>query len=185
MDTHARQAEEFARLLRQTPDGCKALDSCQQLLEDPEQREFTAAVGQPYDGWTDGQLSSLGQIAALYAGDQFDVIRIRVGAAPGDSPDVHRARLKRLPDLFVTLVYDRPTDAGDGVLSWRPQAAAGLPCGWANSAPLAIGYADASSTFQHLTERGVAARWPSGSPDIWLFGFTSFTSWVTWKHEDL
>lgn len=186
METHAREAEEFARLLRQTPDGSKALDSCQQLLEDPEQRDFTAAVGQPYDGWTDGQLSALGKVAALYYGEQFDVVRIPAGACPSNgSPDVDRARLAKLPDLFVPLVYDRPTEDGDGIFSWRAPAAPGLPCGWAHSAPLSIGYADASGTLQHLTQRGVVARWPYGSEYVWLFGFTSFTAWVTWKHDDL
>lgn len=186
MDTHAREAEEFARLLRQTEDGSKALDSCQQLLEDPEQNDFTAAVGQPYDGWTDGQLSALGQIAALYQGEEFDVIRIRVGAAPSNGyPDVDRCRLAKLPDLFVPLVYDRPTPSGDGIFSWKAGASADLPCGWAHSAPLSIGYADASRTFQHLTDRGAVARWPHGSEDLWLFGFTSFTSWVAWKHDDV
>jgi hypothetical protein len=182
MDMHAQAAEEFARLLRQTENGRRTLSECRNFLEDADNHDFVSAVGQPYDGWTDGQLSVLGQIAALYQESGLKLIRIRVGDPPSKSPAINRGRLATLSGCFTTALYDWPIPGeGEGMLGWRPEVIPDLPCGWVKRVRLSIGYADASMTLLHMVERGAVARWPRGCEDVWLLGFQSFTSWLDWK----
>lgn len=181
---HAWAAEDYAAHLAATEAGRSSLDDFRQVLAQPELQEYTEAIGQPADGWTPGQVASLGRVHLLASERSLGVLRIPVGRAPspGDRA-ADRVALAILGTLFTTLVYDAPADDGDGLFSWDERIADQLPGGWTNSAPLAIGPVDASRTLLHLTDRGTVARWPQGSPDVWLFGFPSFTSWFEWREE--
>lgn len=178
---YARAALACARQLQQTEMGRADLADCQRLLEDESQRDYVAAVGQPYDGWTVGQIAALGGVHALACADLVDVACIPVGQAPDPDgcPDVNRLRLKQLPDCFTL----RLNTDGTGVLNWQQSVADRLPCGWTSSAPALVGYTDASRTFQQLADHGAVVRWPHHSADLWLFSFVSFPAWANWSKE--
>ena len=179
---HARAADEFANHLQETEDGRRSLAQYQQMIANPTYKEFTDAVAQPYSGWTTGQVAALGRVHTLVYAGHVRGIRIRLGVEPSKDAarDTNRAKLQRLPEDFTATVHDGLSHDGDGILSWAPDIVADLPGGWAKDAPLEIGHTDASRTFLHLAETGVVARWPYHSEDIWLFGFTSFTTWASW-----
>jgi hypothetical protein len=182
---HARAAEEFALRLQQTEEGRRILAGYHELVKDPSHKEYVDAIGQPYTGWDIGQVAVLGKVHTLFANGLIGSIRVKVGAEPSQDAarDANRAKLQQLPDCFVTMVHDGLSHDGDGIFSWQPAVAEDLPGGWAKSAPLEIGHTDASRTFIHLAEHGVIARWPYGSEDIWLFGFTTFSLWAEWHYE--
>jgi hypothetical protein len=182
---HARAADQFASSLQGTEDGRRKLAQYQQMIADPTYKDFTAAIGQPYHGWTVGQVAALGRVHSLLYSGRITAIRIDVGAEPSrdSARDTNRAKLQQLPEDFVTTVYDGLSHDGDGLLTWDPGIADDLPGGWAKNAPLEIGHTDASRTFIHLAEHGVIARWPYNAKDIWLLGFPSFTAWADWTTD--
>lgn len=178
---HVRASLQFARRLLCTEEGRKDLADTQRLLDDPEQQEYVNAVAQPYDGWSIGQVAALGRFNALFHLDVVKAVCVPVGAVPcvDGGQERNRAALRQgLPSCFTALVPDTDGPQGKGTLSWHPAAGSQMPGAWTTSAPLAIGYADASQTLQHLFDFGMVARWPHRSTDLWVFGFTVFTAWV-------
>lgn len=178
-------AEDYAAQLEATEDGRSLLKDFRDALNHPHLQDYISAIGQPADGWTPGQVASMGRIHLLFAEDRIGVMRIPVGSPPSSgNRAADRAALEKLGELFTVLVYDQTTDEdGDGLFAWDQRLAEKLPGGWTNSAPFAIGSTDASRTLLHLTDRGSVLRWPEGSSELWLFGFTSFTRWFEWREE--
>ncbi|EGE40753.1 hypothetical protein GTY83_06880 [Streptomyces sp. SID4928] len=184
---HAQVAENYARKLRGTEDGRELIASYRDMIEDRAGIDYTHAIGQPYGGWTDGQVAAYSRVHYLIATGKVIKLIVPVGSSPGRDADRvgnQRRLTEGLPVEFVATVYEGNSHDGDARLSW-PQDAV-MPwidgygkemerplCPWADSAPLEIGYTDASRTFLHLTEGGIVARWPYGSDDIWLFFYAT------------
>lgn len=179
---HARAAEGFASRTRQSEHGRAALASYQQLTADHGSAPYIRAIGHPYAGWTDGQVAALAKVDAFVRAGDVRAVLIPVGMTP--SRDRHREGNGRkltegLPSEFTASVYDGTDHDGDGLLGWGP----GTLSSWCTSAPLEIGYTDASRTVLHLLESGRVARWPYGSEDVWLFSFTTEDAWWSWRLE--
>lgn len=189
--THAQVAEEYARKLRRTDQGRSLIASYREMVEDRTGIAYTNAIGQPFRGWTDGQIAVYARVHHLIASGRVAKLTVPVDAVP--SRDAARteneAKLTAgLPDEFTAEIYEGTSHDGDGLLSW-PQGTA-MPwidgygnqstakiCDWADSAPLEIGHTDASRTWLHLMDYGMVARWPYGSQDIWFFYFPTAAAW--------
>jgi hypothetical protein len=184
---HAQVAENYGRKLRQTEEGRALLASYRDMIEDRSGIDYTNAIGQPYGGWTDGQVAAYSRVHHMVATGKVAKLTIPVDASPGRDADREgnqRRLTEGLPPEFTAKVYAGNSHDGDALLSWPQEAV--MPwidgygneserplCAWTNSAPLEIGHTDASRTFLHLTEDGIVARWPYGSDDIWLFFYES------------
>jgi hypothetical protein len=184
---HAQAAENYGRKLRETEEGRALLASYRNMIEDRTGIEYTNAIGQPYGGWTDGQVAAYSRVHYLVATGKVAKLRIPVEASPGRDADREgnqRRLTEGLPDEFNAEIYEGNSHDGDALLSWPHDSV--MPwidgygieserrlCEWTNTAPLEIGYTDASRTLLHLGEGGIVARWPYGSEDIWLLFYES------------
>lgn len=179
---HAQTAENYGRKLRETEEGRSLLASYRNMIEDRTGIDYTNAIGQPYGGWTDGQVAAYSRVHYLVATGKVAKLMVPVGATPGRDADREgnqRKLTEGLPEEFAVEVYEGNSHDGDALLSW-PQGSV-MPwidgygteserplCAWSSDAPLEIGHTDASRTLLHLGEGGIVARWPYGSNDIWL-----------------
>jgi hypothetical protein len=184
---HAQISENYARKLRETGEGRSLIASYRNMIEDRAGIEYTNAIGQPYGGWTDGQVAAYSRVHYLVATGKVTKLTIPVDAAPGRDADRdgnQRRLTEGLPAEFAAEVYEGNSHDGDALLSWDGDSV--MPwidgdgnesehplCSWTNCAPLEIGHTDASRTFLHLAEGGIVARWPYGSSDIWLLFYES------------
>lgn len=184
---HAQIAENYARKLRSTEEGRSLVASYRNMIEDRSGIDYTNAIGQPYGGWTDGQVATYSRVHYLIATGKVTKLTIPVDASPGRDADRtgnQRRLTEGLPSEFTAEVYEGNSHDGDALLSWSQDCV--MPwidgygneserplCAWTDSAPLEIGHTDASRTFLHLAEGGIVARWPYGSDDIWLFFYES------------
>lgn len=182
---HAQAAERRGRELRETEEGRALLASYRNMIEDRTGIDYTNAIGQPYGGWTDGQVAAYSSVHYLVATGKVSKLTVPVGATPGRDADREgnqRKLTEGLPPEFSAEIYDGNSHDGDALLSW-PQDTA-MPwidgfgneserplCEWTNTAPLEIGHTDASRTLLHLTEGGILARWPYGSDSIWILHY--------------
>lgn len=191
---HASAAQCLADRLGQTSDGRAVLASYRKLIADSEARLYVRAIGQPFSGWTDGQVAALAKVDAFITSGQVRTALIPVGARPGRDVDRegNRAKLRRgLPPEFSAEVEDALNHFGDGSLAWTDTpmpwtrgegAEPSAPLStWCTGAPLEIGHTDASRSLLHLLESGSLARWPYGSEDVWLFWFDRFDDWTAWR----
>lgn len=187
---HVWAADAYAAELQQTEEGREDFATYRAEQTDPELAEYVAAIGQPPGGWTDGQIAAFGRLHTLFANNgPLNAFCVPVPAAPSDPVDrsADRATLQSLPEYFTAVVHDEPgnrDDDSDGILSWTPEIAAKIPGGWADPlCALDIGPIDASRTLLRLIDCPVTARWPAGSPVLWLFGFARFTDWLAWTED--
>lgn len=184
---HAQSAEKYGRKLRSTAEGRALIASYRDMIEDPVGIDYTNAIGQPYGGWTDGQVAAYSRVHYLIATGKVAKLTIPVGATPGRDADRegNQRRLNEgIPSEFTAEIYEGNSHDGDALLSWPEDSVMAwidgygneteAPlCQWAHSAPLEIGHTDASRTMLHLAEGGIVARWPYGSEDIWLFFYAT------------
>ena len=183
---HQWAAEDYAAQLEQTEAGRRRMAEYRDRFEQQDLRPTLDAIGQPVcDQWTPGQVATLGRVQDLMLDGRLQAMLIPLGSEPSSPTDldVDRSVLDRLGELFTTLVHQQVDDCGNGIIAWDPRIAHQLPGGWTKSAPLVIGNTDPSRTLLHLTDKGVVARWPHGSDDLWLFGFEKFTTWFEWCDE--
>lgn len=180
---HAQIAENYGRKLRATEEGRSLLASYRSMIEDRSGIDYTNAIGQPFGGWSEGQVAAYSRVHYLIASGKVGKLTIPVDATPSRDADREgnqRKLTEGLPSEFTAEVYGGNSHDGDAHLAWPEDSA--MPwidgygneserplCDWTNSAPLEIGHTDASRTFLHLIEGGIVARWPYGSDDIWLF----------------
>lgn len=188
---HAQVAEHAAQEARQTEEGRRVLAFGRDRIDDPSAATLVSVIGQPFRGWSDGQVWALTTVLGLIGNGTLVMARIAVNARPG--PDADRAgnaeKLKAgLPGEFGIEIFEGLSHHGDGELSWPVDQQ--MPWGveatgetrraplseWADSAPLEIGYTEASRTLLHLREYGIVARWPYNFDEIWIIGYKS--------HED-
>jgi hypothetical protein len=183
---HAWAAEDYAEQLEKTEDGRERLAEYRERIAQPDLRPVFDAIGQTEDDqWTAGQVATMGRVHDLLAVGQLKCILIRLNYTPSRPTDLEadRAALSGLGDYFTTLLHKRIDDDSSGLISWDPGIAHQIPGGWGKTAALVIGDTEPSRTLLHLTDKGVVARWPHGSEDLWVFGFDKFTTWVEWRDE--
>ena len=175
--------ETYAARLRATDQGRQILASHRDLIRDRSARPYVDAISQPYSGWTDGEVAALAQVHSFVTDGRVRKVRVPVEAEPGRDKDRdgNRALLAAgLPEEFTSVIYDGNSHQGDGLLSWTDDTP--LPfSSWHTSAPLEVGYTNASRTYLHLLDTGIVARWPYGSEDIWIIGFADYDMWAEWR----
>ena len=194
---HARAANEYAAELQQTTGGRRILQSYRRMIEDQRGITYTNAIGQPYKGWSDGQVAAYSRVHYLIATGAVQEVIIPLGAYPGRDRgrEANQRKLTEgLPPEFTAEVFEGLSHHGDAQLRWT--AGAVMPwvdgygntseaplCSWTDNAPLEIGHTDASRTLLHLMETGVVARWPYESEDIHLFFFATITAWTDGQRQ--
>lgn len=197
MTTHVNAAATLANTLRATEDGRAHLDACRSAVLHPATRSFTDAIGQPYNGWNEGQLAAYGCIDRLVAEGAVHKVRIPVDAVPGrdrDREGNQRKLADGLPPAFTAELCEGTSHHGDALLSWAADLmmpwvdgnsleTEGPLTDWTHTAPLEIGHTDASRTFLHLLESGIIARWPYRSADLWVFFFPTRATYLQWRQS--
>lgn len=192
---HEQVMDAWAEGLRKTSEGRAVLDTYRDMIEDESGIAYTNAIGQPYNGWPDGQVAAYARVHYLVASGAVRQLAVPVGAKPGQDADRSGNQDKLnagLPPEFTAEIYQGNSHDGDALLSWPQDAAMpwidglgneeqGPLCEWSGSAPLEIGYTYASRTFLHLFDTGIVARWPYESEDIWLFFFGTFEGWLNFR----
>jgi hypothetical protein len=178
---HERSADQAASKVLRSGEGAW-LDSVQKHIKAKTWESigpgYTAAVGQPYGGWTPGQLWAAGKVhtQVLYG----SLARVYIDAGRGPAKDQARDRNQQtvwdLPEPFVASVDPEQYGSDfDGTLTWSEPIRATLETGDdqhimidPGSAPLEIGTCMPSRMWLHIYEVGAVARWPYGCPWIWL-----------------
>jgi hypothetical protein len=184
LTSHAAANERQAEILLSTPEGCEAMAFANRWRRDPANATLRRIYGDPYGGWTMGQVAALSYLICAGRAKLLDLVAVPVGAKPGrDSARAENAaKLANLPFGFAATIYEGLSHDGDGHLSFpsgpgleivdselgtrRPADVA-----WPQAA-LEIGSTDASRTLQHLMESGVVARWPYGFDRIYVITTT-------------
>ncbi|MFC4854096.1 hypothetical protein [Actinophytocola glycyrrhizae] len=187
-------ADEWSR----SDDGRERLFKAYWMMRDSdisnELRGYLDVWGQPYGGWTMGQLSALYCIWYLMTNEHVAYAQFDVGSPPlkDSERDGNQALLNGLSDNLEIEVHSTQRGGDqDGVVwcsefdmffigSTRPIEIEGL-----RTVPLEIGYTDASSILLHLTGSGFGvARWPYGSRFVTVLSPVPVTKFQNWRSLD-
>lgn len=199
-------AEAVAEKMRHDSEGAKQLAFAQAMTKDKNWRWLTDAFGQPFGGWTPGQLAYLWRLYEFWGAGELAVTRLRIGHEP--YPD--RYRLENQVELNALRLIKTPDDPGlsawvdpeqntsshgDGQLSWTRPITLGIfdPSrrreAWAHvdplpAVPLEIGYTDTVTTYFHLASGSFGvARWAYESKSVVLMVPSTFVREVE-DYED-
>lgn len=195
---HQQAAELMAEKWASTPEGRDRLGNAYLMQRDSRLEKTTRIFGQPYGGWTMGQLYSLYTLAMLDMGGHLLATNFRLGETPSRDADrsKNQQALNRLPK-GVEAVVDPSQRNGDfdGDFAWSIDLPAiqfygdgqnnSISCEDGSSwAPLEIGYTDASRTLLHLAQFHTVARWPYGDEYLTLLVLTPWDAIDAWRHPD-
>lgn len=171
---HKEAADLLAEEWAQTDQGARRLAMAYLASRDEDIAYNIDVFGQPYGGWTMGQLFCLYCLMAMYASGSLAVAEFRLSRVPfRDRERIKNAEiLEELRPLIHPIVDEKQRGAeGDGLIKWNYDLKAMIEPGAQRkevsisarrSAILEIGYTDASNICMQLLDCGVVARWPYG-----------------------
>ncbi|MEU3455604.1 hypothetical protein ABZ671_18685 [Micromonospora sp. NPDC006766] len=177
--SHARVADQAAIELLATPAGRRIFDHTTAWLQNPDNATLRDILGQPFRGWTPGQVEALSQLLHYGRTGRYELAYFEVEATPGRDADRtgNQAKLANLPDGITAELVDGNGFDGDAMLTIpegltvlddaEPDRPARDADAWENI-PLEIGHTDASRTLMHLMQYGAVARWPYGFTRIYV-----------------
>jgi hypothetical protein len=122
-----------------------------------------------YDAWVFAQIHCMSQ-----TGD-IQILSVELGHTPADDKAVtkNNAALAELPAPFQA-TFHGGLDDFDGEVTWNEPVITRAGRWSPGVAPLEVGTTRSATTWLHLCQRRWLARWPYGSPDVYV---------IQWKPE--
>jgi len=154
------------------------------LHDDPEFAEIFGQYDRP-SRITPAELYAYARILCMIYEGQLTIVTIPFGEEPFQDHciDENNLALSRLPD-GITAKFTGGLSDDDGIVRWSVPLSLNMfvdgkeykstltPDGYPPYAPLEVGYTSFVTSFNHLLEVGILARWCYGSDSIRLIHYT-------------